>query len=123
MTPIGEYPDRITDYLTHWAAEAPERVFMAERAENGSWREVSYAQMLDAARRIASALLARGLSPDRPILVLSGNSVDHALIAFGALYAGIPYAPVSPAYSLVSKDFGKLKYVIGLLTPGFGLCR
>ncbi|WP_168203013.1 MULTISPECIES: feruloyl-CoA synthase [unclassified Tardiphaga] len=118
VTPIGEYPDRITDYLTHWAAEAPERVFMAERAENGSWREVSYAQMLDAARRIASALLARGLSPDRPILVLSGNSVDHALIAFGALYAGIPYAPVSPAYSLVSKDFGKLKYVIGLLTPG-----
>jgi len=74
--------------------------------------------MLDAARHIASALLTRGLSADRPIVILSGNSVDHALIAFGALYAGIPYAPVSPAYSLVSKDYGKLSYLMKLLTPG-----
>ncbi|MGM4896212.1 feruloyl-CoA synthase [Tardiphaga sp. 839_C3_N1_4] len=115
---IGDYPERVTDYLHHWAKEAPDRVFMAERAEGGGWREVTYAQMLDAARHIASALLSRGLSADKPIVILSGNSVDHALIAFGALYAGIPYAPVSPAYSLVSKDYGKLGYLMKLLTPG-----
>ncbi|KZD22369.1 feruloyl-CoA synthase [Tardiphaga robiniae] len=115
---IGDYPERVTDYLHHWARETPDRVFMAERAEGGGWREVTYAQMLDAARHIASALLSRGLSADRPIVILSGNSIDHALIAFGALYAGIPYAPVSPAYSLVSKDYGKLGYLMKLLTPG-----
>jgi feruloyl-CoA synthase len=117
-TALGDYPDKITDCLHRWAKEAPDRVFMAERGEDGGWREVTYAQMLDAARHIASALLARGLSAERPIVILSGNSVDHALLAFGALYAGIPYAPVSPAYSLVSKDFGKLSYLMKLLTPG-----
>jgi feruloyl-CoA synthase len=115
---LGDYPVRITDYLHHWAKEAPDRVFMAERGEGGGWREVTYAQMLDAVRHIASALLGRGLSAERPIVILSGNSIDHALVAFGALYAGIPFAPVSPAYSLVSKDFGKLSYLMKLLTPG-----
>ncbi|UGV27878.1 feruloyl-CoA synthase [Rhodopseudomonas boonkerdii] len=115
---IGDYPVRVTDYLHHWAKETPDRVFMAERRGDDGWREVTYAQMLDAARRIASALLARNLSPERPIVILSGNSVDHALITFGALYAGIPFAPVSPAYSLVSKDYGKLNYLMKLLTPG-----
>jgi feruloyl-CoA synthase len=63
-------------------------------------------------------LLARGLSAEKPVMILSGNSIDHALVAFGALYAGIPYCPVSPPYSLVSKDFGKLDYIVRLLTPG-----
>lgn len=116
--PLGEFPTRLTDSLHRWAKEAPDRVFMAERAKDDSWREVTYAQMLASTRRIASALLARGLSADRPVVILSGNSVDHALLAFGALYAGIPYAPVSPAYSLVSKDYGKLSYLMKLLTPG-----
>ena len=115
---IGDYPTRVTDYLHHWAKETPDRVFMAERGDDDGWREVTYAQMLDATRRIASGLLARNLSPERPIVILSGNSVDHALVAFGALYAGIPFAPVSPAYSLVSKDYGKLNYLMKLLTPG-----
>ena len=74
--------------------------------------------MLASTRSIASALLARGLSADAPIVILSGNSIDHALMAFGALYAGIPFCPVSPAYSLVSKDYGKLAYLMKLLTPG-----
>ncbi len=119
--PLAQYPDRITDRLHHWAATTPERVFMAERnagTNKCGWREITYAQMLASSRRIASALLARGLSADRPIVILSGNSLDHALIAFGALYAGIPYCPVSPAYSLVSKDYGKLSYLMTLLTPG-----
>ena len=74
--------------------------------------------MLAATRHIASALLARDLSAEKPIVILSGNSIDHALLAFGALYAGFPFCPVSPAYSLVSKDYGKLDYLMKLLTPG-----
>jgi feruloyl-CoA synthase len=116
-SPLGDYPRRITDRLHHWADAAPDRIFMAERAGEG-WREISYAQLLASARRIASALLARDLSAEKPVMILSGNSIDHALVAFGALYAGIPFCPVSPAYSLISKDFGKLGFLMKLLTPG-----
>src|SRR4051812_28159823 len=116
-TPLGDYPVRITDRLHHWAQAAPDRIFMAERVGAG-WREITYAQLLTSARRIASALLARDLSPEKPVMILSGNSIDHALVAFGALYAGIPFCPVSPAYSLISKDFGKLSFLMKLLTPG-----
>src|SRR6266404_6415303 len=115
---LSDYPVRITDRLHHWAKEAPERVFMAERDTSGGWRKITYAQLLTSTRAIASALLARGLSTEKPIVILSGNSVDHALLAFGALYAGIPFCPVSPAYSLVSRDYGKLSYLMKLLTPG-----
>jgi feruloyl-CoA synthase len=117
-TPLGDYPVRLTDRLHHWAQATPNNVFMAERVAGGDWRKLSYAGLLDASRHIASALLSRGLSAERPIVILSGNSIDHALIAFGALHAGIPFCPVSPAYSLISKDFGKLSYVMKLLTPG-----
>ncbi|WP_076864169.1 feruloyl-CoA synthase [Bradyrhizobium mercantei] len=115
---LADFPVRLTDRLHHWASVEPNRVFMAERAAGGGWRQISYAQLLDAVRRIASTLTARGLSAERPIVILSGNSIDHALIALGALYAGIPFCPVSPAYSLVSRDYGKLSFVIKLLTPG-----
>ena len=115
---LGEYPVRLTDRLHHWAALEPNRIFMAERDASGGWRQITYAQLLASTRSIASALLTRGLSPDAPIVILSGNSIDHALVAFGALYAGIPFCPVSPAYSLVSKDYGKLAYLMKLLTPG-----
>jgi len=116
--PLGDYPVRLTDRLHHWAKAEPNRVFMAERSAGGGWRQITYAQLLASARHIASSLLARDLSAEKPIVILSGNSIDHALVAFGALYAGIPFCPVSPAYSLVSKDYGKLAYLIKLLTPG-----
>jgi feruloyl-CoA synthase len=115
---LGDYPERLTDRLHHWAKLEPHRIFMAERDAGRGWRQVSYAQLLTSSRRIASALLARGLSAEKPVVILSGNSIDHALVAFGALYAGIPFCPVSPAYSLVSKDYGKLGYLMKLLTPG-----
>jgi feruloyl-CoA synthase len=115
--PLGEYPVRLTSRLHHWARLEPNRIFMAERSTGGGWRQITYAQLLASTRRIASALLARGLSAEEPILILSGNSIDHALVAFGALYAGIPFCPVSPAYSLISKDYGKLGFVMKLLTP------
>jgi feruloyl-CoA synthase len=116
--PLGEYPVRLTDRLHHWAKSEPNRLFMAEREASGGWRQITYARLLTSSRHIASALLSRGLSAERPVVILSGNSIDHALIAFGALYAGIPFCPVSPAYSLISKDFGKLGFLMKLLTPG-----
>jgi feruloyl-CoA synthase len=116
--PLADYPRRLTDLLHHWAQAAPDRTFMAERGPGGDWRKLTYAELLTASRHIASALLGRGLSADRPVVILSGNSIDHALVAFGALYAGIPYCPVSPAYSLISKDYAKLSYLMKLLTPG-----
>ena len=109
-----DYPVRITDRLHHWAAAAPDRVFMAERNAARGWRQITYAELLASSRHIASALLARGLSAEKPVVILSGNSIDHVLIAFGALYAGIPFCPVSPAYSLVSRDYGKLGYLMKL---------
>src|SRR5712672_284551 len=117
-TQLGDYPARITDRLHHWADVAPDRVFMAESDHGRLWRQLTYGELLIASRHIASALLARGLSAEKPVVILSGNSIDHALIAFGALYAGIPFCPVSPAYSLVSRDYGKLSYLMKLLTPG-----
>ena len=113
------YPVRLTDSLYHWAHLAPDRVFMAERDARGGWGKITYAELLSASRRIASALLARELSAERPVVILSGNSIDHALVALGAMLAGVPFCPVSPAYSLISKDYGKLSYLMKLLTPGF----
>src|ERR1700756_1920029 len=118
-TALADYPARITDRLRHWAEAALDRVFMAERDSGGDWRKLTYAELLTASRRIASALLARGLSAEKPVVILSGNAIDHALVAFGALHSGIPYCPVAPAYSLISRDYAKLAYVMKLLTPGF----
>jgi feruloyl-CoA synthase len=116
--PLGDYPARITDRLHHWATTTPDRIFMAEREGGRGWRKITYAELLIASRHIASGLIQRGLSAERPVVILSGNSIDHALLAFGAFYAGVPFCPVSPAYSLVSKDYGKLSYLMKLLTPG-----
>ncbi len=115
--PLAAYPRSMTDWLDHWARAAPDRVFLAERVE-GAWRKVTYAEARDLARRIAQAIIDRGLDAERPIAILSGNSVDHALIGLGAMIAGVPYAPVSQPYSLVAKDYGKLKTILEILTPG-----
>lgn len=116
--PLGPYPERMTQCLENWAAVAPDRTFLAERGSDGNWRRLTYAEARAQARRIAQSLVNRGLSAERPVAVLSANDLEHALIQFGSLYAGIPYAPISPAYSLVSTDFAKLRYIISLLTPG-----
>ena len=116
--PLAAYHGRLSEPLEKWAKAAPDRVFLAQRDGEGRWRELTYAQVLDQVRRIAASLLRRGLSPERPIAVLSGNDIEHALLALAAMYAGIPYAPISPAYSLMSSDFGKLRAIITLLTPG-----
>src|SRR5215831_15254566 len=109
--PLPPYPAKLTERLEHWAAVAPERTFLAQRDAAGDWRQISYAQTLAQVRRIGAALLERDLSPERPLAILSGNDIEHALIGLAAMYVGIPYAPISPAYSLISADFGKLQMI------------
>ena len=114
---LGAYPQKMTERLEHWARVAPDRVFLAQRDGEG-WRTLTYAQARERARRVAQYLLRKNLSPERPLVVLSGNDLEHALLHLGSMYAGVPYAPVSPAYSLLSTDFVKLRAIGELLTPG-----
>jgi len=121
--PLREYAPRLTDRLLHWARTAPDRTFMARRVRDaqgttGEWRHISYREALDSARRVGQALLDRGLRADRPVAILSENDLDHALLALGCIYAGVPYCSVSPAYSTVSQDYQKLRHVLDTLTPG-----
>jgi feruloyl-CoA synthase len=116
--PLADYPPTYNHSLEYWANKTPDTVFLAHRGADGEWRKLTYAQVLARVKRVASGLLTRDLSAERPIVILSGNGIEHALLALAAMHVGIPYAPVSPAYSLMSSDFGKLKYIIELLTPG-----
>jgi len=115
--PLGQSARAIGEWLVRWAHIAPQRVFLAERS-GAAWRKVTYAEALDQARRIGQALIERGLDQAKPVAILSDNSIDHALLALGAMHVGVPVAPVSPAYSLMSKDFAKLKGIFELLEPG-----
>jgi feruloyl-CoA synthase len=114
--PLQSYPDRVSERLEHWAACTPDRPFLAARSGKG-WRKVTYAEALAAARAIGQALLDRGLSAERPVLILSGNGIDHALLALACLHVGVPFVPVSTAYSLVSSDFVRLRSMVELLRP------
>jgi feruloyl-CoA synthase len=114
---LGHYPEKLTARLEHWAQLTPERTFLAQRTANGAWRVISYATALDQVRAIGQAILARRASPERPVAILSGNDIEHALLGLAAMYVGVPYAPISPAYSLVSTDFAKLRHVMEILTP------
>ena len=114
---LAPYPAKLTERLEYWAAAAPERTYLAQRAASG-WRKISYGETLEQVRRIGAALLRRELSPARPIAILSGNDIEHALIGLAAMYVGIPYAPISPAYALISNDFERLRSIIDLITPG-----
>ena len=113
---------RVTAAFVRWAGIAPERTFVARRESGdkagGAWRRVSYAQALAAVRSLGQALLDRGLSAERPLAILSDNDIEHLLLALAAQHVGVPYAPVSPAYSIVSRDHEKLRHIMGVLTPG-----
>ena len=116
--PLGALPTSLTRRLVHWAREAPQRCFIAQRDASGGWRRIDYAQTHARVRAIGQALLDRGLSAERPLAILSDNDIEHALLALACMHVGVAYVPVSSAYSLVSTDFAKLKHVVGLLTPG-----
>ncbi len=111
LQPLGEYELRLTDRLEFWARATPDRVFLAQRKQDGGWQSITYSQFLSRVRKLAAGLLRRGLSKERPLMILSGNSIEHALLALAATYVGIPYAPVSPAYSLAVNEFRALTHV------------
>jgi feruloyl-CoA synthase len=115
---LSRYPHVLTERLAQWARSTPDRPFLARRDANGRWRAVSYAETLARVVQIAGRLLALDLGQQRPVAVLSENSCEHGLLALAALHVGVPIAPISPSYSLVSKDHGRLSHVVGRLTPG-----
>jgi feruloyl-CoA synthase len=116
--PLGPYPDKTTERLEHWAKVTPDRVFLAQRDGTGPWRTITYAQTLASVRAIAAALLARNVSQARPVVCLTGNDLGQGLLALATQYIGVPFAPVSPAYSSMSQDYGKLRHVFQMLEPG-----
>jgi feruloyl-CoA synthase len=125
---LTAYPERITDALVHYAQSKPNQVFVARRvpgpapAAQRPWQSITYAQMLERVRRVGQSLALRmadgELSLERPIVMLSGNDLQHLTLALAACWVGVPYAPVSPAYSTVARDYGRLKHIFTTLTPG-----
>src|SRR5688572_4653502 len=93
--------DNIVDYLERWAAAAPDRVFLAQRAPGGGWETLRYAEAWRRVQGVAQALLARGLTDQTPIAILSGASLEHAVLTFAGMLVGIPVSPVSPNYTLL----------------------
>ena len=120
---LQAFPDRLTDRLQHWAQHKPDQSLFARRVKLadgrlGDWRHVTYAQAWRTARNIAQGLINRGLNAERPVVILSENSLEHALLALGCMVAGVPFVPTSPPYSLISQDYDKLKHVLRTVTPG-----
>jgi feruloyl-CoA synthase len=104
------------EYFERWAAEKPNDLFLAER-DGDSWRKITWTQARRQVHAIATSLLARGVSLDHPVAILSDNSIEHGLITLAAMHVGVPAAPISPAYSLMSRDFVKLRTIMDLIQP------
>jgi feruloyl-CoA synthase len=115
---LGAVPRSLGVLLERWAAAAPDRLFLAERAASGGWRHLTYEAAAQGANCIGQALLDRQLGPARPLLILAENGIDHALMTLGAMHVGVPVVPVSTAYARLSQDFGKLRHIFGLVEPG-----
>ena len=115
---LNSYPQKLTDRLIHFAQTKPEHIFAAKRNAQGEWVKLNYAEVLQRAWHIAQALHNRNLSEQHPLVILSGNDLEHLTLSMGAMLAGVPFSAISPAYSLISQDFGKLKHVFDVLTPG-----
>jgi feruloyl-CoA synthase len=118
-TPLREAARCVGDWLEHWARQTPDRIFLGERSSaEAPWTTITYQDALRRVRSIGAWILSQGMSAHRPLVVLSDNSIEHALFALAAMHVGVPVASISPAYSLMSKDFDKLKSMITLLDPG-----
>ena len=116
--PLGRYPPKITERLEHWAVHAPGRTFLARRGGDGAWQHLTYGDALNRTRALAQALIDRRLSPERPLVILSGNSLEHALLGLAAMYAGVLYAPLAPAYALLAREYTTLGALWQSLRPG-----
>ena len=115
--PIPDYPRALFDKLDEWAEKTPDAPAIADRRAKTGWRVLSYQQLREQSRAIGQFLLNNGLNADHGLAILAPNSIDHALMALGAMRAGIPYAPITPAYALLSTDYAKLTYVLNLMSP------
>ncbi len=115
---VGAYPSRFTERLEYWADRAPDRVFLAQRDSTGAWARLTYGDALARVRALSQGLLSRGLSSERPLLILSGNSIEHGLLALAAMFSGVVYAPIAPAYSLQAKDYSTLRQIVDRIRPG-----
>jgi feruloyl-CoA synthase len=115
---LSSYPVRLTDRLDLWAERAPDRAFLAERDEAGQWRVITYRETRQRVRGIAQSLIDRRLSVDRPVVILSGNGIEHGLLALAAMYSGVTYAPIAPAYSLLVHDYATLRALWRSMRPG-----
>jgi len=118
LDPLRSYPRRFTEYLERWARQRPDAVWLAQRDAHGEWRKLRYSAAFAQIQSIAAGLLERGLDAERPLVILSGNSIEHALLTFAAMHIGVPVAPLSPAYSLVDPEAKRVLHAISLLTPG-----
>ncbi|MAK59384.1 MAG: feruloyl-CoA synthase [Ponticaulis sp.] len=109
--------------LVYWAANDPERIWLAQRdpvaPEKDGWIELTYGDALERVRGLTKGLLELGAGPDAPLMILSRNAIEHALIMYAAMWAGSPVVPVTPAYALLSQDFERLNYVDRLTEPKF----
>ncbi|MEM5492933.1 feruloyl-CoA synthase [Hoeflea sp. AS16] len=115
-TPFDPVVSNTGVWLDKWADETPSSIFLAERSGEG-WREMEYAEVRDAVRAIASSLAGRGMDASTPIVIMSGNSLDHALLSLGAQYAGIPTVPLAEQYSLITEAHDRLVYVLNKIRP------
>ena len=116
--PLQAYETHIPASLAKWARQAPERIWLAQRGgADRQWRKVSYGEAKRTVDALTQGLLDLGIAEGRPVAILSGNSIEHALMTQAAMQARLPAAPVSPAYSLMSQDHAKLKYLFGLIKP------
>ena len=116
--PLGAPPHSIGAMLRHWVHAVPDRPFLAERDADGSWRKVTFSQASEMVRSLGRALLDRGLDAEHPVMILSGNSINNALLQLASMEVGVPVSPISTAYSLMSQDLAKVRYIDDLLTPG-----
>jgi feruloyl-CoA synthase len=114
---LADFPEKITEKLSFWAEKTPDKTFIARRNSEGDWQKMSYTETLRQVKNIAQYLLNQDFTEDQTIVILSENSLEHALLALASAHIGIPYTPISPPYSLVSDDFGKLKHCLELMTP------
>ena len=115
---LGAYPKVLTDRVARWASEFPDRICIAKRDASGDWRRLTFAEVWQAIRSVGEALLGFGLSAERPVMILSENDLEQFILTLAGQHVGIPVAPISPPYSLVSKDLGRLRHIANLLTPG-----
>jgi feruloyl-CoA synthase len=115
--PLGNRPHRMTERLVHWASETPDKVFIGQKDANGNWQTLTYRETYEKVKSIAQYLLKTDVSPEKPVVILSENSIEHGLMGLAALHIGVPYSVLAPAYSLRSTDYAKLRHAINLLTP------